>query len=151
MSSSMPYNNGGEYQRKQSPVASSPGYFDGLPPISPTPQQPAFMDFGGPGSGPVGSNDLSQTFSPTAPRSAAGAPRRGRLFELIDDGEDNEHLNDADVVSGMLGNLNVDLFQNNASQDVDIEAISLMGIGGPPSRQHQLPPGNSHPSRSRYA
>ena len=36
-------------------------------------------------------------------------------------------MNDVDVVSGMLGNLNVDdLFQ----QDVDIEAISLMGIGG---------------------
>jgi hypothetical protein len=34
-------------------------------------------------------------------------------------------------VSGMLGTLNVDLFQNSGAQDVDIEAISLMGIGDP--------------------
>jgi len=54
--------------------------------------------------------------------------RRGRLFELVDDGEDNTGT-DVDVMSGMLDSLNVSMFQNN-SQDVDIEAISLMGIGG---------------------
>ena len=30
---------------------------------------------------------------------------------------------------GMLSNLNVDMFQSSSSQDIDIEAISLMGIG----------------------
>jgi len=54
--------------------------------------------------------------------------RRGRLFELVEDGEE-ENGNDVDVMSGMLDNLNVSMFQGN-SQDVDIEAISLMGIGG---------------------
>lgn len=53
--------------------------------------------------------------------------RRGRLFELVEDGEEN--ANDVDVMSGMLGNLDASMFQNN-TQDVDIEAISLMGIGG---------------------
>jgi len=56
----------------------------------------------------------------------AGA-RRGRLFDLVDNGEEDT-MNDVDVVSGMLGTLNVDLFQNGGVQDVDIEAISLMGI-----------------------
>lgn len=55
-------------------------------------------------------------------------PRRGRLFDLVDNGEEDT-MNDVDVVSGMLGTLNVDLFQNSGTQDVDIEAISLMGIG----------------------
>lgn len=140
----------GEYQPKQSPAPPTPssGYFEGLPPISPSPQQqPAFMDFGHSNGALVGGNDLSEAFSPPEARRTA-PPRRGRLFELVDDGEP-EHLNDVDVVSGMLNNLNVDLFQNNVSQDVDIEAISLMGIGGPSSRQ-QMPPGNSHPTHSRY-
>jgi len=55
-------------------------------------------------------------------------PRRGRLFDLVDNGEEDT-MNDVDVVSGMLGTLNVDLFQSSGAQDVDIEAISLMGIG----------------------
>jgi hypothetical protein len=62
------------------------------------------------------------------------------VFDLVDDGEE-DNMNDVDVVSGMLENLNMDLFQNPAgqnSQDIDIEAISLMGIGGPP-------PGGLHP------
>lgn len=62
--------------------------------------------------------------------SSRGTSRRGRLFELVDDGEDeyaNDH--DVDVVSGMLNNLNMNMRDNN-SQEVDIEAISLMGIGG---------------------
>jgi len=56
--------------------------------------------------------------------------RRQRLFELVDD-EDNDYAQNVDVVSGMLNNLDI-MFQNNSSQDVDnvdIEAISLMGIG----------------------
>ena len=149
MPSPMGFNGNGDYQPKQSPGTPSSGYFDGLPPISPTPQQPVFMDFG---SAPVGGNDISNAFSPSPSEARRSAPpRRGRLFELVDDGEP-EHLNDVDVVSGMLNNLNVDLFQNNVSQDVDIEAISLMGIGGPPNNR-QMPPGNSHshPTHSRFA
>ena len=135
----------GDYQPKDSPATTpQSGYFDGLPPISPTPQQPAFMDFGAPA---VPSNNINKAFSATPTESRrAPPPRRGRLFELVDDGEE-EHLNDVDVVSGMLNNLNVDLFQNNVSQDVDIEAISLMGIGGPPHRS--LPPGSSR-SNGRF-
>jgi hypothetical protein len=64
------------------------------------------------------------------------------LFDLVDDGEEDTS-NDVDVVSGMLGNLNVDLFQNTMVQDVDIEAISLMGIGGPPPRTGGLQPRSS--------
>eukprot|EP00550_Attheya_septentrionalis_P007214 CAMPEP_0198287434 /NCGR_PEP_ID=MMETSP1449-20131203/6249_1 /TAXON_ID=420275 /ORGANISM="Attheya septentrionalis, Strain CCMP2084" /LENGTH=1615 /DNA_ID=CAMNT_0043985387 /DNA_START=94 /DNA_END=4941 /DNA_ORIENTATION=- len=61
---------------------------------------------------------------------ARGGGHRGRLFDLVDDGDD-DNANDVDVVSGMMGSLNVGLFQNTSStQDVDIEAISLMGIGG---------------------
>ena len=136
----------GEFVPRESPTTPQSGYFDALPPISPTPQhqpqpQTAMMDFG-----TIGGSDIQKAFSPTE-TSRRAAPRRGRLFELVDDGEE-EHLNDVDVVSGMLNNLNVDLFQNNVSQDVDIEAISLMGIGGPPSTR-SLPPGNSH-STGRY-
>jgi ankyrin repeat protein len=56
-------------------------------------------------------------------------PKRGRLFDLIDDGED---VNNLDVVSGVLNSL--DVFKSSSSQDIDIEAISLglMGIGGGP-------------------
>lgn len=134
----------GDYQTKESPATTpQSAYFEGLTPISTTPQQPSFMGFGSAVSG----NSISKAFSAT-PTGGARAPpsRRGRLFDLVDDGEE-EQLNDVDVVSGMLNNLNVDLFQNNVSQDVDIEAISLMGIGGPPHRS--LPPGNSH-SSSRF-
>ncbi|KAG7356494.1 ankyrin repeat domain protein [Nitzschia inconspicua] len=74
--------------------------------------------------------NISGTFqihnSPTGQRRSV--PRRGRLFDLVDDGGEEDNMND--VVSGMLGTFNVDLFQNTGVQDVDIEAISLMGIGG---------------------
>ena len=148
MPSPVGFNGNGDYQTKPSPGTPVSGYFDGLPPISPTPQQPVFLDFG---SSAVAGNDISNAFSPSSEARRSAPPRRGRLFELVDDGEP-ENLNDVDVVSGMLNNLNVDLFQNNVSQDVDIEAISLMGIGGPPANR-QLPPGNSqsHPARSRFA
>jgi len=56
--------------------------------------------------------------------------RRGRLFDLVDDNLVGvEASNDVDVMSGMLNNLDVNIFQGQTSQDVDIEAISLMGIG----------------------
>lgn len=55
--------------------------------------------------------------------------RRGRFFELVDDGED-DFVNADEMVTGMLSSLDISIFQdNNAAQDVDIEAISLMGIG----------------------
>jgi ankyrin repeat protein len=56
-----------------------------------------------------------------------GRPR-GRLFELEDYGNELDAVNDVDVVSGMLNNLGVNMFGNVSSQEVDIEAISLMGI-----------------------
>jgi hypothetical protein len=102
-----------------------PGYFDRMPPISPMPPQMGSGDFG-----TIGSSAFSKSFgAPVNPASnnAAGrrtGGRRGRLFDLVDDGE--EESSEVDVVSGMLNNL--DLY--NISQDVDIEAISLMGIGG---------------------
>lgn len=101
------------------------------------------------GFGAIGGTSLA---GPSSGDSRRGA-RRGRLFELIDDGDD-ENLSDADVVSGMLSNLNVDLFQNNPPQDVDIEAISLMGIGNtlgnkPPISR--LAPRGSHRATSRFA
>jgi hypothetical protein len=57
-------------------------------------------------------------------------PRRGRLFDLIDDGDEDN----SGHVPGMLNNLDASLFKNNPSQEIDIEAISLglMGIGGTP-------------------
>mmetsp|Transcript_71466 Transcript_71466/g.206909 ORF Transcript_71466/g.206909 Transcript_71466/m.206909 type:complete len:1607 (-) Transcript_71466:95-4915(-) len=106
-------------------------------PISPVPQQasnilpdfgaPIGGDFGGFGGGPIGSS-LGSALGPRTSR-----PARGRLFDLVDDGAEDET---ADVVSGMLGNLNMDdLFSHqpnrNSNGEIDIEAISLMGIGGP--------------------
>ena len=54
--------------------------------------------------------------------------RRGRLFDLVDDGED-EFANADAMVSGML--LNIGMFQDSTSQEVNVEEISLMGIGNP--------------------
>ena len=101
-------------------------------PASPTPPQnniSSNFDFGSIGSS-IGRSapSLPTTFGQD---SSSGVRRRGRLFDLVDNGEEDT-MNDVDVVSGMLGTLNVDdLFQTNSgAQDVDIEAISLMGIGG---------------------
>mmetsp|Transcript_14160 Transcript_14160/g.39174 ORF Transcript_14160/g.39174 Transcript_14160/m.39174 type:complete len:1444 (+) Transcript_14160:147-4478(+) len=62
--------------------------------------------------------------------STASAPsRRGRLFDLVDN--DVEEDNSVDLVAGMLDKLDVGLFQGagtGGGSDVDIEAISLMGI-----------------------
>lgn len=100
-------------------------------PASPTPPQtslPSEFDFGSIGRpAPTLPTSFAQDSSSAVRRVG---PRRGRLFDLVDNGEEDT-MNDVDVVSGMLGTLNVDdLFQSGASQDVDIEAISLMGIGG---------------------
>jgi len=100
------------------------------------------------GFGVVGGASIMGPSSGDSRRSG----RRGRLFDLVDNGED-DNFNDVDVVSGMLNNLNVDLFQSNPTQDVDIEAISLMGIGNVPrgNDQHALgPPGGSR-TTSRFA
>ncbi len=58
--------------------------------------------------------------------------RRGRFVELVQDGED-DFANAEAMVSGMLSSLDISMsmFQDTPSQDVDIEAISLMGIGNP--------------------
>lgn len=53
--------------------------------------------------------------------------RRSRLFDLIDDGPDEGNTADVDMVSGMLNNLNI--LKSSTSQDLDVEAISLMGFG----------------------
>lgn len=54
---------------------------------------------------------------------------RRRLFELVDDGDDDNN-NDVEMVSGILNSLDFSMFHTNSTQDVDIEAISLMGIDG---------------------
>ena len=56
--------------------------------------------------------------------------RRSRLFDLIDDGPEEMNGTEVDVVSGMLNSFNI--FKSNASQELDVEAISLMGLGGAP-------------------
>jgi hypothetical protein len=108
-------------------------YFENLAPPPQEPQQTAFGAIGGAAA-------YATAFSPSEPGPRA---RRGRLFDLVDDLEEDQ-VNDVDLVSGMLNNLDVGLFQNsNNSSDVDIEAISLMGIGGPPS--------GSMPSQNSYS
>jgi len=66
-------------------------------------------------------------------RRDGGRRGRGRLFDLVDDGED-ECVPAADL-SGMLSGLSAGMFGGTnagmSTQEVDIEAISLMGIGGP--------------------
>jgi len=131
------------------------GYFGSRPvPVSPVANQAAASDFGTIGgtaiantfAGPEvseiidaiathyegsGTNDISgpRRREVSGTTDISGPRRRGRLFDLVDNGEE-DNLNDVDVVSGMLGKLNVGLFQNPVAQDVDIEAISLYGIGG---------------------
>ncbi|KAL3943085.1 MAG: hypothetical protein SGBAC_002818 [Bacillariaceae sp.] len=123
-------------------MGASGSFFDVRPaPVSPIAPQTISADFG-----PVGgSNITSNPFAIGSTDQRRSAPRRGRLFDLVDDGEEDA-LNDVDVVSGMLENLNMDLFQNpvgSNAQDIDIEAISLMGIGAP-SSTNGLQPRNNH-------
>lgn len=133
-----PFGFTGDYSAMQSPLSPHSGYFEGLAPV---PQEAQPTNFGA-----IGGNAYSTPFSPNDAGSRHG-PRRGRLFDLVDDVEE-DHLNDVDVVSGMLNNLDVGLFQNsNIASDVDIEAISLMGIGGPPTSS--LPPRNSQSGHFR--
>ncbi|KAL3921142.1 MAG: hypothetical protein SGILL_002904 [Bacillariaceae sp.] len=111
-------------------------------PASPMAHQPIVStDFGTIGqSAPPLPNSFAPTSSPGGQRRPG--PRRGRLFDLVDDdGGEEDNMND--VVSGMLGTLNVDLFQNSGVQDVDIEAISLMGIGGSAGPSNNLQPRSS--------
>lgn len=110
----------------------------GLPPLSPDPQNSVHSDFGTIGGG------IGQPFTPS---SVAASRRRGRLFDLVDDIEEDTNLND-DIVSGMLNNLDVGLFQNpGIGAEVDIEAISLMGIG---SGTQQSMQGRMPNSRGRF-
>jgi hypothetical protein len=128
-----------DFQARHSPLDPQAGYFDGLtPPLSPDPRRAVRTDFGA-----FGVSAMSNTFSPvsdTIPRHSVRGSGRGRLFDLVDNGEEE----DVDVMSGMLNSLDLGLFgTNTASDNVDIEAISLMGIGGPQSRS--LNSGNSRP------
>mmetsp|Transcript_14861 Transcript_14861/g.22265 ORF Transcript_14861/g.22265 Transcript_14861/m.22265 type:complete len:1492 (-) Transcript_14861:44-4519(-) len=82
-------------------------------------------------SSPVANNQPLPDFSGRDNNSVRGngtQSRRGRLFDLVDDGED-EFANADEMVSGML--LNIGMFQDSTSQDVNVEEISLMGIGAP--------------------
>ena len=142
-----------EFVPSQESQSFSAGYFDSHQPhsVSPIRQHTLPTDFGQQSQaqqqqqpldfGAIGGTTISNAFA-AAPASG-GRRARGRLFDLVDDGEEDQ-LNDVDVVSGMLGNLNVDLFHNTNGGDqvVDIEAISLMGIGGPP-QSGGLQPRNS--------
>eukprot|EP00986_Skeletonema_menzelii_P009479 scaffold4332_cov143-Skeletonema_menzelii.AAC.3 len=73
----------------------------------------------------------SNPWESTPASGRRGGGHRGRLFELVDgeDGEDDQGMNT--VLPGMLDNLNMDMFggSTNSGDDIDIEAISLMGIG----------------------
>lgn len=121
------------------PISPQPSYLDGLGSMSPEPRRLGSSNFGS-----IGGNSLLQPFSPTSEPLQRGA-RRGRLFDLVDDGDEEQNL-DVDVVSGMLNSLDVGLFQSgNACSDVDIEAISLMGIGGQPMQP--INPGNPRMGR----
>jgi ankyrin repeat protein len=125
---------------KPSETSFSPSSFlDVHDPVSQVPQRVIRNDFGAIGG---------TAFSPVGDFHSRGG-RRGRLFDLVDDG-DEEHDNE-DIMTGMLDNLDVGLFQNAniGADNVDIEAISLMGIGGPQhtSYHHFQNPG--HPSTGR--
>ncbi|KAL3914111.1 MAG: hypothetical protein SGILL_006232 [Bacillariaceae sp.] len=120
---------------------------NGSIPASPMAHQPPAVSTG---FGTIGQtapsipNSFASNPSPGGQRRPGG-PRRGRLFDLVDnDGGEEDTMND--VVSGMLGTFNVDLFQNSGGQDIDIEAISLMGIGGSSSGpSNSLQPRSSNP------
>lgn len=112
----------GESQLLESPAFEQAGYLSGLDPVSPDPSRAIRSEFGAIG----GSRGA---FSPAS--DSMRSSTRGRLFDLVDS-EDEEPTED--IMSGMLNSLDLGLFQtSNAADNVDIEAISLMGIGGPPS------------------
>jgi ankyrin repeat protein len=103
-------------------------FLSGMAQVSPDPQRVVHSDIR-----TMGVPSMAKSFVPVSFDNHRSS-RHGRLFDLVDDVEDDP-LNDVDLVSGMLNNLDVGLFQNgNVAPDIDIEAISLMGIGGPPSQ-----------------
>jgi len=117
---------------RESPLSSPTPYFDTMmaprPLDQPTPEPHLYVptDFGS-----ISGSTIPKPFSP-AGESVSRGTRRGRLFDLVDDVEE-DNSNDVDLVSGMLNNLDVGLglYQSNsANSEIDIEAISLMGIGG---------------------
>lgn len=121
-------------------------------PASPVSHHSILPDFGSSDFGSAFSGSLSHAFSaPVGPTSRSTRSTRGRLFDLVDDGGEDDH-GTADVVSGMLGNLNMDdLFSRqptsgSTSGDIDIEAISLMGITTfpPSSTSGSLQPRRNH-------
>lgn len=60
----------------------------------------------------------------------SGRGHRGRLFELVGDEEAEEDQGMSIILPGMLDSLNINMFGGiNTNDEVDIEAISLMGIG----------------------
>ena len=59
-----------------------------------------------------------------------GRGHRGRLFELVGDEDAEEDQGMNSILPGMLDSLNINMFGgSNTNHEVDIEAISLMGIG----------------------
>ena len=141
-STPLPYRAGFNVPR-ESPLSSPTPYFDGMmaPPPQRAPEPPSpsshlFVptDFGG-----IANTPTSMPFSPASDLHPRSSGRRGRLFDLVDVAEE-DNTNDVDLVSGMLNNLDVGLFQTaSTNADIDIEAISLMGIGG---NNLSLPPRN---------
>lgn len=127
-----------EFHNKDLPLSSYNLYFDTISPMSSDPSRVMQGEFGAIGGAPI-----PQPFSPASDLSSR-ATYRGRLFDLVD----NEEEDEVDLVSGMLNSLDVGLFQNtNVGPDVDIEAISLMGIGAPPSQT--IPSARSQQGRFR--
>jgi hypothetical protein len=126
---------------RESPLSSPTPYFDSmmapraLDPISPGAHLHVPTDFGA-----IGGAAITKPFSPAGEGLPRGS-RRGRLFDLVDDSAETQS-HEVDIVSGMLNNLDVGLFNSHSvASDVDIEAISLMGIGGASSLS--LPPRNT--------
>ncbi len=123
-------------------------------PTSPMAHQSTMLpDFGGPIGDFIGFGGvpIGNAFSMQSHASSRSSRPRGRLFDLVDDGEDET----ADVVSGMLGNLNMDdLFSQqpnrNSNGEIDIEAISLMGIGGPGPTSSSSSGGGLQPRRGPF-
>lgn len=59
-----------------------------------------------------------------------GRGHRGRLFDLVGDEDAEEDQGMNNILPGMLDSLNINMFGgSNTNDEVDIEAISLMGIG----------------------
>jgi ankyrin repeat protein len=103
------------------PVQASRGFvgLDSMPPNTPT--------------SPFNSNTFSSYGGGvlSGATNSASNSRRVRLFDLVDDDDGDENDHSVDVVSGMLSNLGVNMFENTSGQDIDIdiEAISLLGLG----------------------